>query len=39
MAHELHDSLAQTLASLRFKVRLFDDSLNRGDESVIWQEL
>lgn len=39
MAHELHDSLAQTLASLRFKVRLFDDSLNRGEESVIWQEL
>jgi two-component system nitrate/nitrite sensor histidine kinase NarX len=39
MAHELHDSLAQTLASLRFKVRLFDDSLNRGGESVIWQEL
>lgn len=39
MAHELHDSLAQTLASLRFKVRLFDDSLNRGDQKVIWQEL
>lgn len=39
MAHELHDSLAQTLASLRFQVRLFDDSLNRGDEAVIWQEL
>ena len=39
MAHELHDSLAQTLASLRFKIRLFDDSLNRGDEAVIWQEL
>lgn len=39
MAHELHDSLAQTLASLRFQVRLFDDSLNRGDDAVIWQEL
>ncbi len=39
MAHELHDSLAQTLASLRFKVRLFDDSLHRGDEPSIWQEL
>lgn len=39
MAHELHDSLAQTLASLRFKIRLFDDSLQRGDEKVIWQEL
>ena len=39
MAHELHDSLAQTLASLRFKVRLFDDSLQRGDQKIIWQEL
>ena len=39
MAHELHDSLAQTLASLRFKVRLFDDSLNQGNEEVIWHEL
>lgn len=39
MAHELHDSLAQTLASLRFQVRLFDDSLNRGDDAIIWQEL
>lgn len=39
MAHELHDSLAQTLASLRYKVRLFDDSMNAGNESVIWQEL
>jgi len=39
MAHELHDSLAQTLASLRYKVRLFDDSLRRGDEEVLWQEL
>lgn len=39
MAHELHDSLAQTLASLRFKVRLLDDSFHRGDESSMWQEL
>ncbi len=39
MAHELHDSLAQTLASLRFQVRLFDDSLNQGDDATIWQEL
>lgn len=39
MAHELHDSLAQTLASLRYKVRLFDDSLRKGDEQVLWQEL
>jgi len=39
MAHELHDSLAQTLASLRYKVRLFDDSLRKGDEQTLWQEL
>jgi two-component system nitrate/nitrite sensor histidine kinase NarX len=40
MAHELHDSLAQTLASLRYQIRLFDDSLlNRGDDATIWQEL
>jgi two-component system nitrate/nitrite sensor histidine kinase NarX len=39
MAHELHDSLAQTLASLRYKIRLFDDTMNVGDESVIWEEL
>ena len=30
MAHELHDSLAQTLASLRFKVRMMEDSLPKG---------
>ena len=39
MAHELHDSLAQTLASLRFQIRLFDDTLNQGDDASIWQEL
>ncbi|MGB5598784.1 MAG: ATP-binding protein [Thiothrix litoralis] len=39
MAHELHDSLAQTLASLRFKVRLLDDSFNRGHEADMWHEL
>lgn len=42
MAHELHDSLAQTLATLRIKVRLFDDSMhqaNKIDESAIWHEL
>lgn len=39
MAHELHDSLAQTLASLRFKIRLFDDTLSQGKNEVIWHEL
>ncbi len=29
---ELHDSLAQTLASLRFQVRVLEDDLNNNDE-------
>ncbi len=29
LAHELHDSLAQTLASLRFQVRMLDDTLQQ----------
>jgi two-component system nitrate/nitrite sensor histidine kinase NarX len=39
MAHELHDSLAQTLASLRYKVRLFDDSLKDHQADELRQEL
>jgi len=42
MAHELHDSLAQTLATLRIKVRLFDDSMHQVvkiDDNEIWNEL
>jgi len=42
IAHELHDSLAQTLATLRIKVRLFDDSMRQADkidENAIWNEL
>jgi two-component system nitrate/nitrite sensor histidine kinase NarX len=36
LAHELHDSLAQTLASLRFQVRLLEDLLKQdgGAEAV-----
>ncbi|MCB1725903.1 MAG: GAF domain-containing protein [Gammaproteobacteria bacterium] len=36
LAHELHDSLAQTLASLRFQVRLLEDLLTQegGSEAV-----
>lgn len=30
LAHELHDSLAQTLAGLRFQVRMLEDSLAQG---------
>ncbi len=39
LGHELHDSLAQTLASLRFQVRVLDETLHQGDESAVWQEL
>lgn len=37
LAHELHDSLAQTLASLRFRVRLLQETLNKNasDDSTI----
>jgi len=31
LAHELHDSLAQTLASLRLQTRMLDDSLRGAD--------
>jgi two-component system nitrate/nitrite sensor histidine kinase NarX len=30
LAHELHDSLAQTLASLRFQVRMLEETLQKG---------
>ena len=39
IAHELHDSLAQTLASIRFQVRVLDEMLHQGDEAAIWEEL
>ncbi len=39
LANELHDSLAQTIASLRFQVRVLDETLHQGVESTIWQEL
>lgn len=39
LAHELHDSLAQTLASLRFQVRVLDETLRGGQESDVWHEL
>lgn len=32
-AHELHDSLAQTLASLRFQVRMLEDTLKDDNSS------
>lgn len=39
IAHELHDSLAQSLASLRFQVRVLDETMHQGDESTTWQQL
>ena len=39
LANELHDSLAQTLASLRFQVRVLDDTLHHGNESAVWAEM
>jgi two-component system nitrate/nitrite sensor histidine kinase NarX len=36
LANELHDSLAQTLASLRFQVRVMDETLHEGDEASLW---
>lgn len=38
LAHELHDSLAQTLASLRYQVRMLDDTLLQGDRTLAQQE-
>ena len=34
LAHELHDSLAQTLASLRFQVRMLQDVIRSGDRDA-----
>jgi len=39
IANELHDSLAQTLTSIRFRVRLLDQSLQQGNEVQVWDEL
>jgi two-component system nitrate/nitrite sensor histidine kinase NarX len=39
LANELHDSLAQSLASLKFQVRVLDETLHSGKEAALWQEL
>ena len=39
LANELHDSLAQTLASLKYQVRVLDDTLRQDSEKAIWQEM
>jgi len=32
LAHELHDSLAQTLASLRFQAKMLEETLHKGSD-------
>lgn len=39
ISYELHDSLAQTLASIRFQVRVLDEILHADDEESTWQQL
>lgn len=39
IANELHDSLAQTLASVRYQVRVLDETIHQEDEAATWQEL
>jgi len=38
-ANELHDSLAQTLASIKYQVRVLDETIHQEDEVATWQEL
>ena len=38
-AHELHDSMAQTLASLRFQVRILDDVLQDVTTPKVWSQM
>ncbi|ROR32163.1 GAF domain-containing sensor histidine kinase [Inmirania thermothiophila] len=39
LAHELHDSLAQTLASLRYQVRMLAEMMEQGDATAGRREL
>lgn len=39
LSYELHDSLAQTLASIRLQVRVLDEILHQNDEASTWQQL
>lgn len=39
LANELHDSLAQTIAGLRFQVRILDELLHQQEEHAVWQQL
>ncbi len=39
MSHELHDSLAQTIASLRIQIRVIDETFHSDDEKSIWHQM
>ncbi len=39
IANELHDSLAQTLTSIRFQVRVLDETLHQGNDAQTWAEM
>lgn len=39
LSYELHDSLAQTIASMRLQVRVLDEMLHQNDEAATWQQL
>lgn len=39
ISHELHDSLAQTIASLRIQIRVIDETLHANDEQGVWQQM
>jgi len=39
LSHELHDSLAQTIASLRIQIRVIDETFHSGDEESIWHQM
>ena len=39
LSFELHDSLAQTLASIRFQLRILEEILQQNDEADKWQQL
>lgn len=38
LAHELHDSLAQTLASLRYQIKVHEDTLQKGHVEIACEE-
>jgi two-component system nitrate/nitrite sensor histidine kinase NarX len=39
LAHELHDSLAQTLASLRFQISMLDDTIDESEQEELKREI